>query len=136
VLAFIALAIIGWTVTTAIRRYQRGRYRRDGSALLKNLWENYARSGDGAQFAQELVALMRRCAIAGAPQRVANGIATATLLSALQALDSKQVLNVISLPELSATLYDPDAPPLAKDQAWALYSCAQRWVAKGAPLPC
>lgn len=135
-LAFIVLAILGWTVTTAIRRYRRGRYRRDGGALLKDLWENYARSGDSAQFARELVAVMRRCAIAGAPHRVASGIATETLLSALQALDSKQILNVISLPEVSAALYDPDAPPLTKDQAWALYSCARRWVANGAPLPC
>lgn len=135
-LAFIALVILGWIVTTAIRRYRRSRYRRDASALLKDLWGNYARSGDGAQYARELVALMRRCAIAGAPQRVASSIATETLLSALQALDSKQVLNVISLPEFSATLYNPDAPPLAKDQARALYSCARRWVSKGAPLPC
>ncbi len=135
-LGLLALLTILWGVTTAVRRYRRGRYRRAGRALLKELWENYARDGDSAQFARELVAIMRRCAIAANAQQITGHLATETLLAALQAQGNTQLLNVISLQEFSAVLYDPDATPLAKNQAQALYDCALDWLSKGASLPC
>ncbi len=135
-LALIALLIFVWGVTRAVRRYRRARYRRDGKALLEDLWGNYTRSGDSAQFARELVTLMRRCAIAATPQQVAGNLTTETLMEALQAQDQKQLLKIISLQDFSAVLYDPDAPPLAKSQAQTLYNCTLRWLSKGAPLPC
>lgn len=134
-LALIALLLFIWGVTTVVRRYRRNRYRRDGMALLKNLWESYASSGDSAQFARELVTIMRRCAIAAHRQPSGN-LATAMLFRALQTQNDNQLLQVVSQEDFSAVLYDPDAPPLAKNQVQALYRCALRWLSKGAPLPC
>lgn len=134
-LALIALLLFVWGVTTVARRYRRDRYRRDGRALLKDLWESYASNGNSAQFARELVAIMRRCAIAARHQPTGS-LATDILFRALQTQNDNQLLQVVSLEDFSAALYDPDAPPLAKNQTRALYHCALHWLSKGAPLPC